>query len=62
MPCVYDDFIAAAKREMTAENREQLRRLLTFSVRKHSRYNLTNDQLDKLNKQIRKRAQILLND
>lgn len=27
-----------------------------------SRYNLTNDQLDKLNKQIRKRAQILLND
>ena len=62
MPCVYDDFIAAAKREMTAENREQLRHLLTFSVRKHSRYNLTNDQLDKLNKQIRKRAQILLND
>lgn len=62
MPCVYDDFIDAAKREMTAENREQLRRLLTFSVRKHSRYNLTNDQLDKLNKQIRKRAQILLND
>ena len=62
MPCVYDDFIDAAKREMTAENREQLRRLLTFSVRKHRRYNLTNDQLDKLNKQIRKRAQILLND
>ncbi|MBQ8617867.1 MAG: XRE family transcriptional regulator [Clostridia bacterium] len=62
MPCVYDDFIAAAKREMTAENREQLRHLLTFSVKKHSRYNLTNDQLDKLNKQIRKRAQILLND
>ena len=62
MPCVYDDFIDAAKREMTAENREQLRRLLTFSVRKHSRYNLTNDQLDKLNKQIRKRVQILLND
>lgn len=62
MPCVYDDFIDAAKREMTAENREQLRRLLTFSVRKHSRYNLTNDQVDKLNKQIRKRAQILLND
>ena len=27
-----------------------------------SRYNLTNDQLDKLNKQIRKQAQILLND
>ena len=62
MPCVYDDFIAAAKREMTAENREQLRHLLTFSVKKHSRYNLTNDQLDKLNKQIRKRVQILLND
>ena len=62
MPCVYDDFIAAAKREMTAENREQLRHLLTFSAKKHSRYNLTNDQLDKLNRQIRKRAQILLND
>ena len=62
MPCVYDDFIAAAKREMTAENREQLRHLLTFSVKKHSRYNLTNDQLDKLNKQIRKRVQILVND
>lgn len=62
MPCVYDDFVAAAKREMTAENREQLRHLLTFSVKKHSRYNLTNAQLDKLNKQIRKRAQILLNE
>jgi len=62
LPCVYDDFIATAKREMTPENREQLRHLLTFSVKKHSRHNLTNDQLDKLNKQIRKRAQILLND
>ena len=62
MPCVYDDFIAAAKREMTAESREQLRHLLMFSVKKHSRYNLTNNQLDILNKQIRKRAQILLND
>ena len=67
---VFDSFFSrgdeksyfAAKREMTAENREQLRHLLTFSAKKHSRYNLTNDQLDKLNKQIRKRAQILLND
>lgn len=59
-PCVYDDFIGTAASYMNDENREQLRHLLTFKFRKHSRYNLPDHEISLIEKQIRKRAKLLL--
>ena len=59
-PCVYDDFIATAASHMNDENREQLRHLLTFKFKKHSRYNLSDHVLSLIEGQIRKRAALLL--
>ena len=60
MPCVYDDFTASAKKVLSAEHKEGLRRLLNFKFKKHSRYNLSNDRLKLIEKQIRLRAAELL--
>ena len=59
-PCVYDDFTATAASHMNDENREQLRHLLTFKFKKHSRYNLSDHVLSLIEGQIRKRAALLL--
>ena len=59
-PCVYDDFIATGESHMNEENREQLRHLLTFKFKKHSRYNLSDHELSLIEEQIRKRAALLL--
>lgn len=59
-PCVYDDFIATGASHMNDENREQLRHLLTFKFKKHSRYNLSDHELSLIEGQIRKRAALLL--
>lgn len=59
-PCVYDDFIATAASFMSDDNREQLRHLLTFKFKRHSRYNLPNHDLSLIEGQVRKRAGLLL--
>lgn len=59
-PSVYDDFIGTAKAWMTPEHREQLRRMLQFRFKKHSRYNLPDKRLRMIEKQIQKRAKLLL--
>ena len=59
-PCVYDDFVATAASYMDDENREQLRHLLTFQFRKHSRYNLPAKDLKLIEDHVRKRARLLL--
>ena len=59
-PCVYDDFIGTAASYMNDENREQLRHLLTFKFKRHSRYNLSDHELSLMEGQIRKRAALLL--
>ena len=59
-PCVYDDFIGTAVSYMDDESREQLRHLLTFKFKKHSRYNLPPHDLRLIESQIRKRARLLL--
>ena len=59
-PAVYDDFIATAKTMMTDRNREQLRHLLTFKFTKHSTHNLPAKRLRMIEKQIQKRARLLL--
>ena len=60
-PSVYDDYLGTAKSVLTLELREKLRHLLTFRFKKHSRYNLPSERLSMMEKQIQKRAGILLN-
>ena len=60
VPCVYDDFFATAKRFMTDENREQLRKLLNFRFKRHVRYNLPPKRLKLMEEQVQKRAMRLL--
>lgn len=60
LPCVYDDFIAAAKAVLTKEHRDKLRGLLNFKFKKHPRYNLPEKRLRLIENQIRDRAKLLL--
>ncbi len=60
LPCVYDDFVASAKKVLNPAHKEGLRRLLNFKFIKHSRYNLPNNRLKLIEKQIQRRAKELL--
>lgn len=60
VPCVYDSFIEEAKAILTPERKEKLRRLLTVRLKRHPRYNLPSKRLSMIEKQIQKRAQMLL--
>lgn len=59
-PSAYDDFIGTAKQVLTAEQRAGLHRLLEFRFKKHVRYNLEPKRLKMIERQIRKRAALLL--
>lgn len=59
-PCVYDDFLETAKKVLKPRHREKLHHLLEFKFKKHSRYNLEPKRLKLIEKQIQKRARILL--
>lgn len=59
-PSVYDDFLGMASAVLTPELREKLRHLLTFRFKKHSRYNLPEKRLQMMERQVQKRARILL--
>lgn len=60
LPCVYDEFVASAKKVLTSAHKEGLRHLLNFKFKKHSRYNLPADRLKLIEKQIQRRAKELL--
>ncbi len=60
LPCVYDDFIGTAKEVLTHKHREGLRKLLNFKFSKHPRYNLSIERISLMEKQIQKRARMLL--
>ncbi len=59
-PSVYDDFLGTASAVLTPEPREKLRHLLMFRFKKHSRYNLPEKRLRMIEKQVQKRARVLL--
>lgn len=59
-PCTYGDFIETAGKYMNGKNHDQLRRLLTFHFKRHSRYNLPSGSLQLIEEQVQKRARILL--
>lgn len=60
VPCVYDDFIGTAKQVLSSRHRDELRRLLDFRFKRHSRYNLDSKRLKLIEEQIHKRAKELL--
>ena len=60
MPSVYDDFIGTAKKYMQERHHQQLRHLLNFRLKKHSRYNLPDQRLKLIERQIQMRAKALL--
>lgn len=60
LPCVYNDFIEAAREVLTAKHREGLRRLLDFRFERHPRYNLPAKRLTRIEHQIRERVRLLL--
>ena len=59
-PCVYDDFIGSAKKVLTAEHKERLRKLLDFKFKKHPRYNVSESRLEHINEQVRENVRELL--
>ena len=59
-PCVYDDFIGTAKKVLTAEHKERLRKLLDFKFKKHPRYNVPESRLERINEQVRENVRELL--
>lgn len=61
LPQVYDDFLVEAKSVLTREHRDNLRKLLKFKFKKHSRYNLPNKRLKYIERKIQERAKLLLN-
>lgn len=60
MPCVYDDYIGEAKKVLTHEWRNEIRKLLDFRLPKHSRYNLDKNRLKLIEYAVSNRAAELL--
>ena len=59
-PALYDDFIGTAKELMQDRQREQLRQLLAFQFEPHHTHNLPIRRRRYIEKQIQKRARMLL--
>ena len=62
MPCVYDDYVAEAKKVLTREWRSAIRKLLDFKLPRHSRYNLSKERLNLIEYAVSQRAAELLED
>ena len=62
MPCVYDDYVAEAKKVLTREWRSAIRRLLDFKLPRHSRYNLSKERLNLIECAVSQRAAELLEE
>ena len=62
MPCVYDDYVAEAKKVLTHEQRSTVRKLLDFRLPRHSRYNLSKERLSLIEYAVSQRAAELLEE
>lgn len=62
MPCVYDDYLTEAKAVLTHEQRNSLRKLLDFRLKRHSRYNLDTKRLELIEYTVQQRAAELLEE
>lgn len=59
-PCMYDNFITTAKQVMNNDIKSRLIRMKGFKLKKHTRYNLQDDRINKLNKLINSQIDLLL--
>ena len=62
MPCVYDDYVAEAKKVLTHEWRSAIRKLLDFKLPRHSRYNLSKERLSLIEYAVSQRTAELLEE
>lgn len=62
LPSVYDDFMTEAKKVLTHEHRNSLRKLLNFRLKRHSRYNLSLERLTLIEYAVQQRAAELLEE
>ena len=62
LPCVYDEFITEARPLLTHEHKNNLRKLLNFRFKRHSRYNLPNERLKLVEQIVHEQARKLLED
>ena len=61
LPLAYDDFFAAAKSAMKPRHRAMLHKLLDFHFdRRATRYNLPPNRLKMIEKEVQRRARVLL--
>ena len=60
LPCVYDDFVEEARKVLSHEQKNRLRQLLDFRLKRHTRYNLPNERLSLLEKTVSHRVRELL--
>jgi hypothetical protein len=60
LPCVYDDFVEEAKKVITHEQLNSIKKLFDFKMPRHSRYNLDKKRLSLIEYAIRQRASELL--
>ena len=59
-PKLYDDFIYTARQVLTASMRKKLINMRGFKFKRHSRYNLQSERLDKLNKIVNNQISLIL--
>ena len=59
-PCVYDDFVGTAKSVLTHEHKDDLRKLLKYKFKRHSRYNLPEERLALVEEIVHRQAMRLL--
>ena len=62
VPAVYDDFIGTVKNVLTKRHRDALRGLLNFRFKRHPRYNLPDQRLKLIEKEIQRRVRLLLEE
>ena len=60
LPCVYDDFVIEARKYITYEHRNSLRKLLDFKFKRHPQYNLDSKRLSMLERMVSERAKEIL--
>lgn len=60
LPRVYDDFVVEARKYITHEQRNSIRKLLDFKFKHHTRYNLGEKRLAMVEKMVSERAREIL--
>jgi hypothetical protein len=60
LPCIYDDFVVEARKYITHEQRNSLRKLLDFKFKRHPQYNLDSKRLSMLERMVSERAKEIL--